>query len=92
MKFQQTLLRWSIGGMVAIVLSLFGSAGLLGWQNAQLVDSLRNEMMSEIKRLDARFDDMNQRFEDMDRRFKDRFDDMNRRFEDLKQAVLARRQ
>lgn len=90
-RFHQSLLRWTIGGIAAIALSLFGSAGLQSWQNAKLVESvrnevkyeidgLRNEMRSEIKRLDARFDDMNQRF-----------DDMNRRFEDLRQVVLARR-
>jgi len=85
MKFQQTLLRWSIGGMVAIVLSLFGSAGLLGWQNARLVESLRNELKSEI-------DGLGQEMRSEIKRLDARFDDMNRRFEDLKQVVLARRQ
>jgi len=64
--------------IVTLIGSLYGATYYLGEQNRQLVESLRNEMKTEIKRLDDRFDDVNKRF-----------DDMNRRFEDLKQVVLA---
>lgn len=68
--------------IITLIGSLYGAAYYLGEQNRRLVESLRNEMKTEIGRLDNRLDEMNNRFGA-------RFDDMNRRFEDLKQVVLA---
>jgi len=74
--------RFNIIQLLAIIITLIGSlysaAYYLGEQNQQLVESLRNEMKTEIKHLDNRLDEMHRRF-----------DDVNWRIADLKQVVLA---
>jgi len=61
--------RFDIIQLLAIIItligSLYGATHYLGEVNRQLVENLRQEMKTEINRLDNRLDDMNRRFEDL---------------------------
>ncbi|MFQ5859579.1 MAG: hypothetical protein ACE5LU_28615, partial [Anaerolineae bacterium] len=82
-----------IATLVTIVVALFGSAGLLGWQNARLVDQMGKRFNERFTAVETRLDRMETQLDRMETRLTQvatRLDQMETRFDEQITALETR--
>ncbi len=84
-----------IVSLIVIAATLFGVAGLVSWQNAQLIGSLEKRIDALDRRIEQSEQNTNAHMTQLEQNMNARMEDLRRdltaRFDDLKQIVLSQK-